>query len=62
MLCFRMEFEDFKVNYDRVELCNLTPDSLTGDTKKWVVNILEGSWVRGSTAGGCRNYIGKCKV
>ncbi|XP_060755059.1 calpain-9 [Neoarius graeffei] len=54
---FWMEFEDFKVNYDRVELCNLTPDSLTEDTKKWAVNILEGSWVRGSTAGGCRNYI-----
>lgn len=55
-----MEFEDFKVNYDRVELCNLTPDSLTEDTKKkWNVNMLEGSWIRGSTAGGCRNYIGK---
>lgn len=58
-----MEFEDFKANYDRVELCNLSPDSLTEDTKKkWNVNTLEGSWVRGSTAGGCRNYIGKCKV
>lgn len=58
-----MEFEDFKANYDRVELCNLTPDSLTDDTKKkWDVNVLEGSWVRGSTAGGCRNYVGKSKV
>lgn len=55
----RMEFEEFKANYDRVELCNLTPDSLTEETKKkWNVNILEGSWIRGSTAGGCRNYIG----
>ncbi|KAG7316006.1 hypothetical protein KOW79_020872 [Hemibagrus wyckioides] len=55
---FWMEFEDFKANYDRVELCNLTPDSLTDDTKKkWDVNVLEGSWVRGSTAGGCRNFV-----
>ncbi|KAL7845490.1 hypothetical protein AOLI_G00236820 [Acnodon oligacanthus] len=55
---FWMEFEDFKANYDRVEICNLTPDSLTDDTKKkWDINMLEGSWIRGSTAGGCRNFI-----
>lgn len=57
-----MEFEDFKANYDRVEICNLTPDSLTDDSKKkWEVNILEGNWIRGATAGGCRNFIGQCK-
>ncbi|XP_072514107.1 calpain-9 [Salminus brasiliensis] len=55
---FWMEFEDFKANYDRVEICNLTPDSLTDDSKKkWVVNMLEGNWIRGTTAGGCRNFI-----
>uniref|UniRef100_A0A4W5RX64 Calpain 9 n=1 Tax=Hucho hucho TaxID=62062 RepID=A0A4W5RX64_9TELE len=56
--CFRMEFEDFKANYDKIEICNLTPDSLTDDTKrKWEVNMFEGNWIRGSTAGGCRNFI-----
>lgn len=56
----RMEFEDFKRNYSRVEICNMTPDSLTDSTKRhWEVNMLEGSWIRGSTAGGCRNYIGE---
>uniref|UniRef100_A0A674P8Q9 Calpain 9 n=1 Tax=Takifugu rubripes TaxID=31033 RepID=A0A674P8Q9_TAKRU len=55
---FWMEFDDFKANYDRVELCNMTPDALTENTKRhWEVNTFEGSWIRGSTAGGCRNFI-----
>uniref|UniRef100_A0A667Z4D4 Calpain 9 n=1 Tax=Myripristis murdjan TaxID=586833 RepID=A0A667Z4D4_9TELE len=55
---FWMEFEDFKANYDKVEICNMTPDSLTDSTKRhWEVNLFEGQWIRGSTAGGCRNYI-----
>ncbi|XP_076585434.1 calpain-9 [Chaetodon auriga] len=55
---FWMEFEDFKRNYDKVEICNMTPDDLTDNTKRhWEVNLFEGSWIRGSTAGGCRNYI-----
>lgn len=56
----RMEFEDFKRNYDKVEICNMTPDSLTDDTKRqWEVSMFEGNWIRGSTAGGCRNFIGE---
>ncbi|KAG5278429.1 hypothetical protein AALO_G00098900 [Alosa alosa] len=55
---FWMEFDDFKANYDKVEICNLTPDSLTDNvTRKWEVNLFEGNWIRGSTAGGCRNFI-----
>ncbi|XP_033831568.1 calpain-9 [Periophthalmus magnuspinnatus] len=55
---FWMEFEDFKRNYDTVEICNMTPDALSDDTKRhWEVNLFEGSWIRGATAGGCRNYI-----
>uniref|UniRef100_A0A672FYQ4 Calpain 9 n=1 Tax=Salarias fasciatus TaxID=181472 RepID=A0A672FYQ4_SALFA len=53
-----LPFEDFKRNYDKVEICNMTPDALTDNTKRhWEVEVLEGSWIRGSTAGGCRNYI-----
>lgn len=55
-----MEFEDFKRNYDKVEICNMTADSLIEDTKHvWETNVFEGNWIRGSTAGGCRNFIGE---
>ncbi|XP_068451703.1 calpain-9 [Clinocottus analis] len=55
---FWMEFNDFKKNYDKVEICNMTPDDLTDNTKRhWEVNMFEGNWIRGSTAGGCRNFI-----
>ncbi|KAI2668120.1 Calpain-1 catalytic subunit [Labeo rohita] len=55
---FWMEFGDFKANYNKVEICNLTADSLSDDVrKKWEVNLFEGNWIRGSTAGGCRNFI-----
>ncbi|XP_034391530.1 calpain-9 [Cyclopterus lumpus] len=55
---FWMEFSDFKKNYDKVEICNMTPDDLTDSTKRhWEVNMFEGNWIRGSTAGGCRNFI-----
>lgn len=59
-LLLRMKFEDFKVHFDKVEICNLTPDALEDSTAhKWEVTIHQGSWVRGATAGGCRNFLGK---
>lgn len=58
-----MSFQDFKRFFDRLEICNLSPDSLTEDDlsrgkKKWEMSVFEGEWVRGVTAGGCRNYLG----
>ncbi|KAG9335856.1 hypothetical protein JZ751_003613 [Albula glossodonta] len=53
----RMSFTDFMRHYSRIEICTLTPDALTSDTvKHWSVCKYDGSWRRGSTAGGCRNH------
>ncbi|OPJ72229.1 calpain-2 catalytic subunit isoform C [Patagioenas fasciata monilis] len=54
---FWMAFNDFLRHYSRLEICNLTPDTLASDKyKKWSLMKLDGNWRRGATAGGCRNY------
>uniref|UniRef100_A0A8C3U171 Calpain-3 n=1 Tax=Catharus ustulatus TaxID=91951 RepID=A0A8C3U171_CATUS len=54
---FWISFQDFMRHFTKLEICNLTPDTLERDKfQTWTVSVNEGRWVRGCSAGGCRNY------
>uniref|UniRef100_A0A4W2CTS5 Calpain 8 n=1 Tax=Bos indicus x Bos taurus TaxID=30522 RepID=A0A4W2CTS5_BOBOX len=57
---FWMSFSDFLRQFSRLEICNLSLDSLSSEeAHKWSLVLFNGRWTRGSTAGGCQNYPGE---
>ncbi|XP_046442046.1 calpain-A-like isoform X6 [Daphnia pulex] len=60
---FWMSFRDFSAHYSRLEIVNLNADSLEEEelsgnqSKRWSANEFAGNWVKGASAGGCRNHL-----
>ncbi|KAH9519563.1 hypothetical protein Btru_003015, partial [Bulinus truncatus] len=58
---FWMSFQDFTSNFQKLEICNLGPDSLDeedlSNKKKWECYKEHGAWIKRVNAGGCRNYL-----
>ncbi|KTG01615.1 hypothetical protein cypCar_00040865 [Cyprinus carpio] len=52
---FWMAYSDFIQHFSRLEICNLTPDTLSSEAlSRWNYNQFEGDWKVGATAGGCK--------
>ena len=59
---FWMSYKDFTRHFTHVVICNINPESLhmdEGRRRRWNMSVFEGSWRKGVTAGGGRNYLGK---
>ena len=57
---YRMDFKDFFTSFDKLEICHLGPDSAKSGGAaghSWEGRTEKGAWVRGSSAGGCRNFL-----
>ena len=58
-----MSFQDWQDNFQKLEICNLGPDSLDDEEaaqgkKRWEATAEVGEWIPRVNAGGCRNYLG----
>lgn len=58
---FWMSFHDWSKHFDRIEICNLSPDSLSeeqisGGKKKWEMSVFEGEWIQVNSL----NYFQNC--
>jgi calpain len=57
---FWMSYQDFISHYERLDICNISPHSLHDDKRTnnfWERKFYDGAWIKGKSAGGCRNNI-----
>ncbi|XP_052766134.1 calpain-A-like isoform X2 [Mya arenaria] len=59
---FWMSFQDWQDNFQKLEICNLGPDSLDEEEAaqgkiRWEATAEVGEWIPRVNAGGCRNYL-----
>lgn len=59
---FWISFRDFLRFFERIEICNLSPESLSEEESEstkgiWNMSVFEGEWVAETSAGGCRNFL-----
>ncbi|XP_048047709.1 calpain-1 catalytic subunit [Megalobrama amblycephala] len=55
---FWMPIKDFIRTFDNMDICCSCPDFLEGKSAcHWISKSHHGSWVSGSTAGGCMNHL-----
>ncbi|KAM6977912.1 calpain-2 catalytic subunit-like [Aplochiton taeniatus] len=53
---FWMAYSELLKQFSKLEICNLSPDTLSSeDLGRWSHYQFNGTWMVGSTAGGCRN-------
>ncbi|XP_058605564.1 calpain-1 catalytic subunit-like [Onychostoma macrolepis] len=54
---FWMSMNDFLRTFDNMDICCTSPDFLEGKSAcRWISKYHHGSWVSGSSDGGCMNY------
>ncbi len=54
-----MTMEDFINSFQKLEICNLSPEGLAEGGVKWETSLQDGTWRAKVNAGGCRNFLGK---
>lgn len=61
---FRIPYADLMQQFSKFEICNLGPETMVSSDGSfarkhlvtWKANIFSGSWTKGVSAGGCRNF------
>ena len=61
---FWMNIKDFCSNFDSIQFCHITPDSISGQVMMehknhhitWKMMAYHGEWIPNHSAGGCGNY------